>query len=212
MTRAIRDAWGIEPFNCLGLTELGVTAVDCDRHEGMHLFEDLAIVEVVDEAGRLVPDGLPGARVLVTNLTNRVQPIIRFEVNDLVTVTSEPCRCGVTLRRIVALDGRSDDILALPGPRGLVQMHPIHLRSALARNHAVLQYQVTQAADGLDVQVVLARDATPSSTAPLADELTAALRANGAEVPVRIHTVSAIAREAGAGKLKLVRALRVSPT
>ena len=48
---------------------------------GLHLFEEDVIVENVDEDGRAVPDGAPGARLLVTNLANRVQPLIRLEVS-----------------------------------------------------------------------------------------------------------------------------------
>ena len=62
-------------------------ACDCDRHAGMHVFEDLVHVEVVDDDGRAVPDGTPGSRILVTNLVNRTQPLIRFELTDLVTVS-----------------------------------------------------------------------------------------------------------------------------
>jgi phenylacetate-CoA ligase len=211
MATAIRAAWGVTPHDCLGLTELGITAVDCVRHEGMHLFEDLAIVEVVDEAGRPVPDGEPGARVLVTNLCNRTQPIIRFEVSDLLTVTRAPCACGVTFRRIVALDGRSDDVLTLPGPRGDVRVHPIHLRGALGQHSAVLQYQISQTADGLDVLVVLGAGAGPDTASDITARLTRALDARGATVAVRVRPVAAIAREAGAGKLKLVRALTPPP-
>ncbi len=207
MADVIRTAWNVTPFNCLGLTELGITAVDCSRHEGLHLFEDLALVEVIDDDGRPVPDGSPGAKLLVTNLGNRVQPIIRFEVSDLVTVTSAPCPCGITFRRIVALDGRSDDVLTLAGPRGPVRVHPIHLRGALAQHPAVLQYQITQTPDGLDVQVVLARTAAPDAAADVTDRLTRALHAQGAAVAVRVRPVAAIPREAGAGKLKLVRGL-----
>jgi phenylacetate-coenzyme A ligase PaaK-like adenylate-forming protein len=213
MAEAMRRAWGIEPFNCLGLTETGITAVDCAEHQGMHLFEDLSIVEVVDAAGAPVPDGQPGAKILVTSLWNRVQPIVRFEVSDLVTVTSAVCACGRTFRRVVALDGRSDDLLELPSRAGgLVTVHPIHLRGALGRDPAVVQYQVTErrgAESGveLDVQVVLARDAAPDAAVALERRLVAALRAQGAEVAVQVRPVASIPREEGAGKLKLVRAM-----
>jgi phenylacetate-coenzyme A ligase PaaK-like adenylate-forming protein len=195
MARAIRNAWQIAPHNCLGMTELGIVAVDCAHHQGMHLFEDLSIVEVED------------SRVLVTNLFNRVQPIIRFEVSDLMTVTSAPCPCGMTFRRIIALDGRSDDILRLDGPRGAVAVHPIHLRGALGQHASVIQYQITQERDGLDVQVVLAAGAAADVVDDITTRLVRALDAQGATPRVRVRAVTAIPRETGAGKLKLVRAL-----
>jgi len=206
MTARMRAAWGIEPFNCLGLTETGIAAGDCSAHRGLHVFEDLCILEAVDEEGRPVPDGQAGSKLLVTNLYNRLQPIIRYEVSDLVTLEGGPCPCGVSLRRIVALDGRSDDILELPGLTGTVRVHPLHLRGALARDPRVVQYQVVHDHAGLEVQVVLAGGADADAACAVAAALEAALRARGAVVAVRVRAVREIAREAGAGKLKLVRA------
>ncbi len=205
MKDAIREAWGVRPFDMLGLTETGITAMDCAHHTGLHVFEDLALLEVVDDEGRAVPPGTHGAKVLVTNLYNLVQPIIRFEVSDLIAIDDAPCPCGMTLRRIVALDGRSDDVLELPGPAGPVRIHPIHLRSALASDRRVLQYQIVQQANALDVQVVLAGDAGAADE--IAVQLSKQLRERGAEVRVRVRAVAEIPREAGAGKLKLVKRL-----
>jgi phenylacetate-coenzyme A ligase PaaK-like adenylate-forming protein len=209
MAARIRAAWNVEPFNCLGLTETGIAAVDCAAHEGLHIFEDSCIFEVVDDRGRPVPPGRPGDKVLVTNLDNRAQPFIRFEVTDLVTVTDAPCACGRTFRRITAIEGRSDDILELPAATGdgTVRVHPIHLRSPLAAMPAVAQYQIVQQADRLDVTLALGRDATPE---PAAREVERTLRAKldalgVSAVPIRVQVVSRIEREAGAGKLKLIK-------
>lgn len=61
--------------------------------------------------------GEPGARLLVTNFHNLVQPIIRLEVSDVLTIEPEPCLCGRTLVRAREIEGRSDDVLRLPGRR-----------------------------------------------------------------------------------------------
>jgi phenylacetate-coenzyme A ligase PaaK-like adenylate-forming protein len=201
VTERIRAAWNVHPFDCLGLTETGIAAVDCEHHSGLHIFEDLAIVEVVDANNREVPFGTPGAKILVTNLYNRVQPIIRFEVSDLVTITDAPCPCGITFRRITALDGRSDDMIEI----GAVRIHPIHIRGVLASDSRVLQYQVTHEPARLDVQVVLGADAGAQTTDELSTRLATTVRSHGADLPVVVRQVLAITREAGAGKLKLVR-------
>ena len=86
---------------------------------GIHLFEDMTIVENVDEDGRPVPDGERGARLLVTNLYNRVPAA--DPPRDLPTSsrsTPTPCACGRTLRRMTRSDGRADDVLCLPGRDG----------------------------------------------------------------------------------------------
>jgi phenylacetate-coenzyme A ligase PaaK-like adenylate-forming protein len=209
MTAQIRAAWSVEPHDMLGLTETGVTAIDCERHAGLHVSEDHCLYEVVDEADRPVPSGVAGAKVLVTNLDNYAQPFIRFEITDLVTVVDEPCECGRTFRRITAIEGRSDDILELPSRAGgTVRVHPIHLRSPLTAVASVRQYQITQAADGLDVTLALvpgtpADEVARGVAATLADRLT---QQGAAPVAIRVHVVPSIAREAGAGKFKLIKA------
>jgi phenylacetate-coenzyme A ligase PaaK-like adenylate-forming protein len=209
MTGRMRDAWGVEPFDGLGLTETGLTAIDCREHAGLHVFEDACIYEVVDEHDRPVPAGRQGAKVLVTNLSNRTQPFIRFEVTDLVTVSEEPCPCGRTFRRITSIEGRSDDVLELPGTAGAaVRVHPIHLRSPLAAMPAVAQYQITEVADGLDVTLALVRDvANGDVRRDVERTIGARLAALGvAPVSIRVRVVPEIAREPGAGKLKLIKA------
>ena len=59
-----------------------------------------------------MPPGTPGARVLVTNLHNLVQPIIRLEIADVMTMHPDPCPCGRPLTRAAAIDGRHDDVLS----------------------------------------------------------------------------------------------------
>jgi len=112
----IEKAWGSEPFNTYGVSE-GGGGVECERHEGIHLFEDLYIFEVVDAENRPVPDGTPGHKLLITNLVNRVQPFIRYEVTDLVTMETRACRCGRPFRLARSIDGRSDDLIYLETDR-----------------------------------------------------------------------------------------------
>jgi len=206
MTERIRTAWGAEPFDVYGITEAGIFAVDCEHHAGKHLFEDLAFVEVVDEAGRAVPDGEPGARLLVTNLFNRTLPLIRYELDDLVTLSPEPCPCGRPLRVIATLEGRSDDILHLPGAAGgTVAVHPHALRSPLARFGEVAQCRVVHDEDGVHVELVLRANASPDTPERVAEALGDALRELGADPPVDARPVDGLERAAGpAGKLKLV--------
>jgi phenylacetate-coenzyme A ligase PaaK-like adenylate-forming protein len=211
MTERMRAAWGIEPFNILGLTETGVTASECPAHAGLHVFEDACIYEVVDERNRPVPPGSQGDKVLVTNLYSRTQPFVRFEVTALVTVSDEPCPCGRTFRRITAIEGRSDDVLELPGRTGsTVRVHPIHLRSPLAGVPAVAQYQIVETSDGLDVTLALVASASAAVVAGEVEAMISAkLDALGvAPLAIRVHVVPEIARESGAGKFKLVKAAR----
>jgi phenylacetate-CoA ligase len=83
----------------------------CVAGRGAHVNSDLAILEVVDENNQPVPPGTEGARVLVTNLYNHVQPIIRYEIDDRVTMATAACNCGSLLPRIEKISGRSKDLL-----------------------------------------------------------------------------------------------------
>ena len=98
LTPALRErlesAFGVRPTDFYATTE-GVWGHDCE-HGSMHLFDDMCIVENVDDDGRPLPPGEIGARLLMTNLFNTTQPLIRFEVSDLVAVDPEPCPCGRT--------------------------------------------------------------------------------------------------------------------
>jgi hypothetical protein len=126
MTQRFQDAFKVRPFDVYGSTE-GLFGSECQHHQGIHLFEDTTLVENVDGGGQPVPAGQPGSRLLVTNLYNLVQPLLRLEVTDLVTLDPDPCPCGRPLVRAAAIHGRSDDILSLPARGGgRVAVHPLH--------------------------------------------------------------------------------------
>jgi phenylacetate-coenzyme A ligase PaaK-like adenylate-forming protein len=75
----------------------------------MDILEDLVVVEVVDEHDRPVPPGVPGHKVLLTNLVNHVQPLLRYELTDPVTLAGGPNPLGLPYARVAVVDGRSDD-------------------------------------------------------------------------------------------------------
>jgi phenylacetate-CoA ligase len=204
MTERIAAAFGVQPFDLYATTE-GLWACDCARHDGLHLIEDGVIAENVDDEGRPVPDGEPGVRLLVTNLTNRVQPIIRLEVADAVTLTSEPCACGRTLRRIERIDGRADDILWLPCAGGQrVAVHPMQF-AVIARDRDVVEFQVVQEGERLVVAVV-ARRAAPGLEDRVRAGLAERLAALGVhDVAIDVRRRDTLERSAG-GKLQIVTA------
>lgn len=210
MERRIRAAWGSRPFNTYAATETGIIAADCGRHAGLHLMEDLVMVEIVDERGRAVPPGTTGARALVTNLANRTQPLIRLELGDLLTLSPDPCPCGRPFPLLAAIDGRSDDVLSLPGRSGeRVAVHPLTLRGPLTGVEELRQYRIVLDHDGLTVEAVLATglgaEAGHQSATEIARRLRDALRARGVEPPaISVRRVAAIERHPGSGKAKLV--------
>jgi phenylacetate-CoA ligase len=204
MADAIEDAFGVRPLDLYASTE-GLWGAACGEGDGHHLFEDLAIAENVDEEGRPVPAGERGARVLVTNLCNLVQPLIRFEVSDVVTVDPEPCPCGRTLRRMRSVEGRADAVLRLPGTDGeRIPVHPLQF-GVITADRGVREFQVLQLGDGVRVRVVVRAGEQPDAVAErLRERVGERLAALGVRDPyVEIVPCDALERPP-AGKLQLV--------
>ena len=208
MTQRLTDAFGVRPFDVYGSTE-GLFGSECEHHQGIHLFEDTTLVENVDQAGRPVPAGQPGSRLLVTNLHNLVQPLLRLEVTDLVTLDPDPCPCGRILVRARAIHGRSDDVLSLPAGDGdRVSVHPLHF-ALLTSDPQVREFQVVQDGPVLRVLVVPSHAAAAGNDGleiRLGQAVTRQLLGLGVHDPqVSVERRLELARSAG-GKLKLVTA------
>jgi phenylacetate-CoA ligase len=213
---AVRAAFATSSFELYAMTEAGILGSHCDRHAGVHLFEDQAIVEVVDEQGRPVPPGQAGHKLLVTNLVARVQPLIRYEVSDMVAVAVEPCPCGRPFRLLRAIEGRNDDILHLPAAGGgTVAVHPLALRGALAGIPGLVQYKVLHDEGGLHVRAALRPDAAPDQAVHLVTtRLRERLAAQGVADPaVDVELRDSLQDERDtAGKFKLIESrLRHQP-
>jgi putative adenylate-forming enzyme len=206
----IREAWGVEVGQVYSSTETLYMASSVPPHRDLYVFDDLAVVEVVDEKNRPVPPGTPGYRVLVTNLVNRAQPLIRYEISDAVTLSDGPDSSRLAFARIAAVDGRSDDILRFPASGGgEVAVHPYRLREPFATLAEVRQYQIVQHERRLQVRIVLDRSAPSETTDRVRTVLHGALEDAGAVVPpLEVVPVERIEREPGLGaKLKLVKKL-----
>jgi phenylacetate-coenzyme A ligase PaaK-like adenylate-forming protein len=143
MRRRIAEAWNAAVFDHYGLTEEPHVACECTAHDGLHVFEDLSIIEVLDDAGRPVPSGALGARYLLTNLYNRVQPLIRYEVTDAVALSEAPCACGRPFARITEIAGRSEQTFHLRGAAGgRVAVPPIAFTSRLDIVSELVEYEL----------------------------------------------------------------------
>ncbi len=204
--RRAEAAWGRPPFDQYGATESGNLAAECQRHAGMHLMEDLALVEVVDERNRPVPLGEYGKKVLVTVFASRTQPLIRYEVSDSLRLAKSPCACRLPFVLIDDIQGRLEDVLRFPAVTGgEVAVHPNtfhHLLDTLLTSG----WQVVQEQDGR--LTVLLRGPAGRDDEAVADAVASALAAQGARVPpVSVRRVSAIPKSAG-GKVPLIRSHR----
>lgn len=134
----LEDAWGggYDACDIYGLSEIigpGV-AVECrDNKGGMHVFEDHFYPEIVaPDTGIAVTDDEPGELVLTT-LTKRAQPLIRYRTGDITRFLPGDCPCGRTSRRIARLEGRADDMLIIRG----INVYPRTIETVLMEDAAL---------------------------------------------------------------------------
>jgi phenylacetate-coenzyme A ligase PaaK-like adenylate-forming protein len=216
MARLIEQAWGIKPFNHYGLTEEPHAAADCAMHAGLHLFEDTVMIEVVDDDYRPVADGTMGTRYLLTNLYNRVQPLIRYEVTDMLCKVPEPCRCRRPFTLIAGVGGRAEDMLRLPradGRPGDVQVTPMVVSLAVEAFLDVREYAAEHDAEGIRLRVVVPEEGDRQRVAV---QLPARLKADIARhdalpPPISIEFVDSLERSAHRmGKISIVAHRRVA--
>jgi phenylacetate-coenzyme A ligase PaaK-like adenylate-forming protein len=196
----VREAWGVEVTDQYAVGEAGFLAVECPAHDGLHVMDQHVLLEVVDDDFEPVADGDEGSRVLVTALTSRLLPLIRYEVPDRARVVPGPCPSGRTAPR-VALGGRARDVLRFVAGDGTVDVHPIAFTRVMDTQR-VAAWQVTRQAGAVRVAVA---GPEPSFDA---DHLGEAVRRSLGEVlaappPVRVEVVDAVVRGPG-GKASLV--------
>lgn len=192
----VERTWNAPVANLWGTSEGGMTATGCSHGDGMHLTEDLLIVEPVDEAGHPVAAGIRSAKVYLTNLINHALPLIRYELTDEVTMLDEPCPCGSPHRRVADIQGRLDDTFVYEGG---VRVHPYTFWTAADKEPGVIEFQVIQTPDGAEV---LFRADRGLDTDRIARSLEEELRRLGLpDARVRVRLVEAIERQA-TGKLK----------
>ena len=154
---------------------------------------DMCLAELADEDNNPVPAGVPSAKVLVTNLHNLTQPLIRYELTDRFTRPQATPAAGWLH---ASIDGRADEVFRY----GTVAVHPHVIRSALAGEAMVREYQVRQAGNGIEVACVTGGDL---DAAALAARLEHALRQAGLPGSrVTIRLAEAITRDPKTGKVR----------
>jgi phenylacetate-coenzyme A ligase PaaK-like adenylate-forming protein len=208
MARKINDAWGLTPFDHYGMTELPTFGSECSLHRGIHAFEDLFIAEIVDEANRAVPRGSSGKKLLLTNLYNFTQPLIRYELSDMLTKGTEPCPCGRPFPLITEMGGRSEEVIVLKNAQGEnVSVPPLLFSATLDSFQEIAEFQIVHREDGVHIHAVPRKDAACQELAGnLVDTVGSAIKSLGAEPPqIHVEFIEELRRDSGAmGKTRLV--------
>jgi phenylacetate-CoA ligase len=160
MREQIEARMGIAAIDIYGLSEVmgpGV-ASECVAHDGLHVFEDHFLIEILDpETLRPVPDGETG-EVAFTTLTKEGIPVIRYRTRDISRIIAGECSCGRTFRRMERVTGRTDDMLIIRG----VNVYPSQIEQVLMGIAGVApHYQVVLTKRGSMDQVEVHVEVSP---------------------------------------------------
>jgi len=157
MRLEIENRLGLDAVDIYGLSEIigpGVSVECIEAKQGLHLFEDHFLPEIIDPATlEPAPPGEMG-ELVITTLTKEAMPLLRYRTRDITSLNYAPCPCGRTLARMHRLRGRSDDMLIIRG----VNVFPSQIEAVLLKTPGVApHYQLIVDREGqldtLEVQV-----------------------------------------------------------
>jgi phenylacetate-CoA ligase len=179
----IAQAWNAKVYSTYGITELACSMCECDAGMGGHLNPEFLHIEILDDEGRPVPDGVEG-QLVATTIGATAMPLIRFATGDITFITRDPCPCGRPTPRIGPILGRKDQAMKLKG----TTVYPAAVQRSLQNIDQIIDY------------VMIATAPTP-----LSDELEVVVAVRGPNDQAE----SAI-REKLRGDLKIVPTIRIA--
>ena len=136
---AITEAFQARVFDVYGSSETKEIAWECPAG-GMHVNADVVRLEVLDDEGRPLPDGVEG-NLVATSLVNHAMPLLRYRIGDRGSLRAHACACGRSSPLLGVVTGRAADVLVLSDGR---RVSPYALTCALEREESLLRYQVSQ--------------------------------------------------------------------
>ena len=198
-------AFGCPIRDTYAATEFMGIAFDC-RRGSLHLNADWLILEPVDGSLQPVPPGQPSHTCLLTNLVNRVQPILRYDLGDSIALATAPCPCGSALP-VVEVAGRRDEILCFRGPGGeTIRVLPMAIATLVEEIPGVRSYQAIQR--GPSTLILRIEEVPGSDRRKVAEEVAVRLRgylsAQGSPWVAVETTEETPRRDPAGGKLRQV--------
>ncbi|MCX7913522.1 MAG: phenylacetate--CoA ligase [Thermodesulfovibrionales bacterium] len=154
----LENMLGIDIYNSYGLSEMNGPGVafECKYKDGMHIWEDNFLIEVLDpDTDEPVPEGQEG-EIVLTTLKREGMPLLRYRTKDIAKIIPDTCRCGRTHKRISRIFGRVDDMFIVRG----VNIFPQQIERVLMGIKGVAQnYQIhLEAYDKMTVKVEIEQD------------------------------------------------------
>ncbi len=180
LKKRIIDTWEMDVHDIYGLTEMcgpGVST-DCDQHDGLHLWEDHFLVEIIDPVTFEPVETEEEGEMVITTLTKTGMPIIRYRTRDIAKLYDQTtCECGRTHVKHSTIKGRSDDMIIVRG----TNMYPGQIESALMKNPLVggnwhMKLYTENDIDQVKVEVESKQQLSQVDTKELEDNLQSAIK------------------------------------
>ena len=187
-------------------------ATSCSMYDHLHLMSHLCIVEIVDRNYNSVPQGQYGEKILLTNLFNITQPIIRYEIDDVTGYANYSCECGSPFPTLLPVQGRTTEFFYFKKPQGgYEQFHPYFIKLPLLHMHDVQQYQIVQTARNELTFIYSLQNTAVDIEQKIKQTLKEALALRGLEKDVTLYLkkVESISRHERSGKYKYVISLGI---
>lgn len=201
----IEENLGVPVANHYAMGECPQLSLGCPLGKGAHVNSDMAILENVDANYQPVPLGKPGAKVLLTNLMNFTQPIIRYEIDDVITLSPDPCPCGNKLPLISSIAGRSNDQFWVTDHKGEnLEMTNFIFKDAFLLLFDLAEFQVTQTGPNQFRILVELVPGSSLTTQRIHESIEEVLRVEGVPVKLdcKIEIVPKIPIDPKSGKMR----------
>jgi len=149
-------------FRCYGSEEFHTIAMECERGSGMHIDLRKGILEIIDEKGKVLPNGQKG-RVVYTGLDNHAMPLIRYVLGDISTISTKRCSCERGLPLLESIDGRVSEIIKYNGK----YIYPATLSVMLERFPNIKECQFVKDDNKITINIVKRPLYSPEDTTRL---------------------------------------------
>ncbi len=206
--RLVEEAFGVMPYNFYAASESIGIAQDCSEHNGLHVFNDLHVVELVDDKGEPVKPGKEGY-VILTNLYNRCQPLIRYRMHDMASYAGHECSCGSPFPLLKAISGRREELIWVEDGSGAFEViHPSVFEEFFVPGLRRMQVHQTER-NRLLLKIVAEGDRDEISAA-VAGRMNSILAGKGLQdsVQFEMEYVDSIPPDRRTGKTKVVVSIR----
>jgi len=158
MRKNIEDVFHAAVFDAYGLNDGGVSAYECDSHNGLHIDTERGLMEIVDEDLYQIDEGY--GSILATSLQNQSMPFIRYDTGDLGAICADECSCGRKYRLLKEVIGRTQDILKTPEGK---YVHGEFFTHIFWEISGVIEFQVRQVTEKtIKIELVLGNNFDPN--------------------------------------------------